>query len=51
VIFRNLGDGRFEELGDEAGPGIEAAHWSRGCAFGDFVNDGDVDTTRSATIV
>ncbi len=43
LIFRNLGDGRFEELIDEAGPGISAAHPSRGCAYGDFDNDGDVD--------
>jgi hypothetical protein len=43
VIFRNLGGGRFEELIEEAGPGISAAHSSRGCAFGDFDNDGDVD--------
>jgi enediyne biosynthesis protein E4 len=43
VLFRNLGNGRFEELIGEAGPGIEAAHTSRGCAFGDFDNDGDVD--------
>ena len=27
----------------EAGPAIEARHCSRGCAFGDFDNDGDVD--------
>ena len=43
LIFRNLGGGKFEELLDEAGPGISAAHCSRGCAFGDFDNDGDVD--------
>lgn len=43
LIFRNLGGGRFEELLDEAGPGIGARHCSRGCAFGDFDNDGDVD--------
>ena len=43
MVFRNLGDGRFEELIDEAGPGVAAAHTSRGCAFGDFDNDGDVD--------
>jgi len=43
VIFRNLGNGAFEELIDEAGPGIAAPHCSRGCAFGDFDNDGDVD--------
>jgi hypothetical protein len=43
VIFRNLGGGRFEELIGEAGPGIEEAHASRGVAFGDFDNDGDID--------
>jgi hypothetical protein len=43
LIFRNLGNGTFEELLHEGGPGIEARHCSRGCAFGDFDNDGDVD--------
>ena len=43
LVFRNLGDGRFEELIDEAGPGVAATHTSRGCAFGDFDNDGDMD--------
>jgi hypothetical protein len=43
IVFRNLGDGRFEELIEEAGPGVVAAHSSRGCAFGDFDNDGDID--------
>jgi len=43
VVFRNLGNGKFEELIDEAGPGIAAVHSSRGCAFGDFDNDGDLD--------
>jgi hypothetical protein len=42
-IFRNLGDGRFEELIYEAGPAIPSLHSSRGVAFGDFDNDGDVD--------
>jgi hypothetical protein len=43
VLFRNLGNGRFEELLTEAGSAIAQAHSSRGCAFGDFDNDGDVD--------
>jgi enediyne biosynthesis protein E4 len=43
TVFRNLGNGRFEELIDEAGPGVAARHPSRGCAFGDFDNDGDLD--------
>ena len=43
AVFRNLGDGTFEELISEAGPGVSALHSSRGCAFGDFDNDGDID--------
>ena len=43
VLFRNLDDGRFEQLFTEAGPAISEAKSSRGCAFGDFDNDGDVD--------
>ena len=43
VVFRNLGGGKFEELLEEAGRGIAEAHSSRGAAFGDFDNDGDVD--------
>jgi hypothetical protein len=43
LIFRNLGNARFEELMGQGGPGVEAPHSSRGCAFGDFDNDGDVD--------
>ena len=43
VLFRNLGGGRFEELMDQAGSGVTAAHASRGCAIGDFDNDGDLD--------
>jgi len=43
LVFRNLGNGKFEELIEEAGPGVSAAHCGRGCAFGDFDNDGDLD--------
>jgi hypothetical protein len=43
AIFRNLGNQTFEELVEAAGPGVAAAHSSRGCAFGDFDNDGDID--------
>ncbi len=43
ILFRNLKNGRFEELLDQAGPGVAAQHASRGCAFGDFDNDGDLD--------
>lgn len=43
VLFRNLGGSRFEELLDAAGPAIGEPHASRGVAFGDFDNDGDLD--------
>src|SRR5881227_709338 len=42
AVFRNLGYRTFEELIEGAGPGVAAAHCSRGCALGDFDNDGDV---------
>jgi hypothetical protein len=43
LVLRNRGDGPFENLSERSGPGIAARHSSRGCAFGDFDNDGDVD--------
>jgi enediyne biosynthesis protein E4 len=43
VLFRNLRNGTFEELNTQGGTGITNPHSSRGCAFGDFDNDGDVD--------
>ena len=43
IIFRNLGNGTFEELLDKGGPAMAESHSSRGCAFGDFDNDGDLD--------
>src|SRR5665213_3438884 len=43
VLFRNRGDGTFARITDEAGPAISATYVSRGCAFGDFDNDGDLD--------
>ena len=43
MLFRNLGKGRFEELTGQAGGAILESHNSRGCAFGDFDNDGDLD--------
>ena len=43
VLFRNLGGGKFEELLDLAGPAMQELHSSRGVAFGDFDNDGDMD--------
>jgi hypothetical protein len=43
ILLRNTGSGRFEDCSTRGGPGITDRHSSRGCAFGDFDNDGDVD--------
>ena len=43
VIFRNLGEGKFEEIFEQAGPAMKELHSSRGMAVGDFDNDGDLD--------
>ncbi|MBB5057958.1 hypothetical protein HDF16_002664 [Granulicella aggregans] len=43
ILFRNRGDGTFEELTNECGPAISQLHASRGVAIGDFDNDGDLD--------
>jgi hypothetical protein len=42
-VYRNLRTGQFEEMTSQAGPGITAAVAARGCAFGDYDNDGDMD--------
>ena len=43
LVYRNLGNGRFEDVSAQAGPGIAQQKSSRGAAFGDFDNDGDID--------
>lgn len=43
LIFLNDGAGKFVDVTAQAGPGANELHTSRGCAFGDFDNDGDVD--------
>jgi hypothetical protein len=44
LLFHNVGHGRFEQiLSGSAGVSIDDPHCSRGCAFGDFDNDGDLD--------
>ena len=43
LLYRNLRNGRFEDVSMQAGTGISTPAPSRGCAFGDFDNDGDID--------
>lgn len=43
MLLRNKGNGAFVDVSEGAGTGISDRHSSRGCAFGDFDNDGDVD--------
>jgi enediyne biosynthesis protein E4 len=42
-LYRNLRNGRFEEVTEQGGPGIVENASARGCAFGDYDNDGDLD--------
>ena len=43
LVYRNLGNGKFKDVSKAMGPGVNALYSSRGCAFGDFDNDGDID--------
>jgi hypothetical protein len=43
ILLRNMGTGVFANVSDRSGPAITDQHSSRGCAFGDFDNDGNVD--------
>ena len=43
LLYRNLRNRRFQDVSELAGPGISTPSASRGCAFGDFDNDGDID--------
>jgi hypothetical protein len=43
LVYRNLGNGKFEEVSALAGPAVAELKSSRGTAFGDYDNDGDID--------
>jgi hypothetical protein len=43
LVYRNLRNGRFEDISLKVGAGISDPVAARGCAFGDFDNDGDID--------
>lgn len=42
-VLRNLGNGKFQDVSSEAGPGFQVAAAHRGVAFGDLDNDGRMD--------
>ncbi len=43
LLFRNLANGTFEDVSEKSGPGVLLEKSSRGAAFGDLDNDGDID--------
>ena len=43
IVYRNLGNGQFKDVSLAMGPGITEHFSSRGAAFGDYDNDGDMD--------
>jgi hypothetical protein len=43
VLYRNLQNGSFADVSQQAGEGVYSPNASRGAAFGDYDNDGDVD--------
>jgi hypothetical protein len=43
LVYKNLGNGHFKDVSAEMGPGINERFSSRGAAFGDYDNDGDID--------
>jgi hypothetical protein len=43
LVYKNLGNGKFKDVSAEMGPGISEKFSSRGAAFGDYDNDGDID--------
>src|SRR6266436_6095487 len=43
LMYRNMGNGKFKDVSAAMGPGIIERFSSRGAAFGDYDNDGDVD--------
>ncbi len=42
-LYRNLRNGQFEEVTEQGGSGILESAPARGCSFGDYDNDGDID--------
>jgi hypothetical protein len=47
LLYRNLRNGKFEDVSLKAGAGITTPAAVRGMAFGDFDNDGDIDVVTN----
>ena len=43
VLYRNLQNGKFADVSEQVSGGVTEKSPARGCAFGDFDNDGDID--------
>jgi len=43
VLYHNLHNGRFADMSDKVGEAVKMPNASRGAAFGDYDNDGDID--------
>src|SRR5579884_27240 len=43
LLYHNLGNGTFAEVGEQSGQPLRARYVLRGCAFADIDNDGDLD--------
>ena len=43
LVYKNLRNGQFKDVSEQLGPGITEHYSSRGAAFGDYDNDGDID--------
>ncbi len=43
ILYENLKNGKFADISKQAGPAFAEVHSSRGAAFGDIDNDGNVE--------